>query len=233
MTHENELKQKVKDIGADLVGVADLDQLRTYPTLPADLLKGFTTGISLGVKLTDSVIDGLPDSRPLYAHLYREVNSELDRISFRLARLIEKKGAKAQPVPASKVVDGENWRSFISHKAVARAAGLGWIGKSLLLINPKYGPRIRWATVLTDLELETGQPPANKCGDCQDCLEACVVDAFEGYGFKDYPEDRDTCFDADECARKLGEFADDDNIGSMVCGICIKACPWGANEGSP
>ena len=42
----------------------------------------------------------------------------------------------------------------ISHKAVARTEGIGWQGKSLLIVSPQYGPRIRLATVLTDMPLE-------------------------------------------------------------------------------
>jgi epoxyqueuosine reductase QueG len=226
MIREKELNHKAKVLGADLVGIADLDRLRNYETTPPDLLEGFTRGISVGVKLTDRVIDDLPDSRPLYAHQYGEANDLLNRISFRLARFIEGENARAQPLPASKIVPEGLWRSFISHKAVARAAGLGWIGKSLLLINPEYGPRVRWATVLTDLDLEPGKPVENKCGDCRECIDACIVDAFRDSGFEDYPEDRSSCFDVDVCADKLEEFAADPDIGEMVCGICIKACPW-------
>lgn len=226
MIREEELEQKAREMGADLVGVADLTSLRDYETAPPGLLEGFTRGISVGVKLTDRVIDDLPDSRPLYAHQYGEVNDLLNRISFRLARFIEEENHRVQPLPASKIVDQGHWRSFISHKAVARAAGLGWIGKSLLLINPEYGPRVRWATVLTDLDLEPGKPVENKCGACTECIEACIVDAFTDSGFEDYPEDRSSCFDVDGCADKLEDFAEDPDIGEMVCGICIKACPW-------
>ena len=232
MTHGKELKQEAKDMGADLVGVADLDRLRDYETIPSDLLRGFTRGISVGVKLTDPVIDDLPDSRPLYAHQYKEVNDFLDRISFNLSRSIEQKDGKAQPLPASKIVTEGHWRSFISHKAVARAAGLGWIGKSLLLINPEYGPRVRWATVLTDLDLEPDRSVENKCGACTECIDACIVDAFDDSGFEDYPDDRSSCFDVDSCANKLEDFARNPDIGQMVCGICIKACPWGADKNS-
>ena len=222
-------KKLAKELGADLIGIADLDELRDYPTSPDSLLDGYRRGISLGARLTDPAIDNLPESRPLYAHQYRKVNEELDRISYRLAKAIEKYGFKAQPLPASEIISDAHWRSYISHKAVARAAGLGWIGKSLLLVNPDFGPRIRWATVLTDMELEAGAPLENKCGTCIDCIEGCIVNAFEDAGFDDYPDDRNEYFDVDGCAEKLEEFAKDPNIGSMVCGICIKVCPWGKN----
>ncbi|MEF8849577.1 MAG: 4Fe-4S double cluster binding domain-containing protein [Candidatus Bipolaricaulota bacterium] len=232
MNYTRDLKEKARKLGADRVGVGDLKGLRDYPTVPPDLLEGFTRGISVGVKLPDPVIDELPDSRPRYAYQYRQANDKLDRISFQLGRFVEKAGARAKSIPASKIADEGHWQSFISHKAVARVAGLGWIGKSLLLINPEYGPRVRWATVLTDLELETGRPVENKCGGCTKCLEACIVDAFEDSGFENYPRDRSFYFAVDRCARKLEDFADDPEVGSMVCGICIKACPWGT-EGGP
>ena len=223
------MEDLAKKLGADVFGVADLDLVRDYPTIPDNLLEGFKRGIVIGVKLSDAVFDSLPTSRSLYAKQYEVANATLDRIAFILANEIEKKGYKAIPIPASKILKNTNWRSFISHKAIARAAGVGWIGKSLLLVTEKYGPRIRLATILTDMPLEAGEPMKNKCGSCRECIEACIVKALKDSSFEDYPK-REEVFDVEKCAKKLQEFASDPDIGYMVCGICVKVCPYGLKK---
>ncbi len=213
-------------LGADVFGVADLDYLRDYPTYPDGLLDGFSRGIVVGVKISDAVFDGLPETRALYARQYTVANEILDRIAFKIVRFIEKRGFNAIPIPASKKLKDGHWSSFISHKAIARAAGLGWIGKNLLLITKEYGPRIRMASVLTDMPLETGEPVKRRCGRCTECIESCIVNALKDVDFVDFPK-REDVFDVDRCADRLNEFASDPDIGVMVCGMCVKVCPWG------
>lgn len=142
-----------------------------------------------------------------------------------MCREIERSGYKAFPVPASEITNEEENKSLISHKSVARCAGLGWIGKSLLLISDDHGPRVRLATVLTDMPLEAGTPMKNRCGDCKNCIESCIVNALKDNKFEKFPDKRENSLDVERCARKLEEFASNKKIGKMVCGICIKACP--------
>ncbi len=214
-------------IGADLTGVADLRNLEKYGTYPSDLLQGFSRGVSLAVQLTDPVLDGLPEYRELYAHEYRTANDLLDRISFRVSGYIEDQGFRALPIPASQTLEAREWRSFISHKSIAREAGLGWIGKSLLLVNRNYGPRIRLGSVLTDMPLDYESPVESLCGSCRECIEACPAGALKFSGFEDYPEKRSPHFRTEKCVEKLENVQSDPDIGEMICGICIKACPFG------
>ena len=51
------------------------------------------------------------------------------------------------------MVDWQGQRGHISHKHIAVAAGLGWIGRNNLLVHPRHGGRLRLNTVLTDMEL--------------------------------------------------------------------------------
>lgn len=75
-----------------------------------------------------------------------------------VASVIEAEGYRALPIPANLILTEERLLGNLLHKAVARAAGLGWIGRNCLLITPQYGPRVRFATVLTDMPLPTGEP---------------------------------------------------------------------------
>ena len=226
-----EIGNYAENLGADVFGVADLDLIRDYPAYPESLMDGFTRGIVIGVKLSDAVFDGLPATRPLYAKQYQVANDRLDRMAFELARKIESAGFKAIPIPASKMLRDLHWSSFISHKAIARAAGVGWIGKNLLLITKEFGPRIRMATILTDMPLEAGEPVKRRCGRCRECIESCIAGALKESDFEEYPV-RESAFDVDRCAERLKEFASDPDIGYMVCGICVKVCPWGMRRPS-
>ncbi|MFW9831456.1 MAG: epoxyqueuosine reductase [Candidatus Thorarchaeota archaeon] len=67
-------------------------------------------------------------------------------------------------------------------KSVAVQCGLGWQGKSTLLITPTYGPRVYLIAVLTDAELEYDHPfEQNLCGACDKCLKACPANALSAY----------------------------------------------------
>ena len=62
----------------------------------------------------------------------------------------------------------------------AAAAGLGFIGKNGFLIHPCYGPRLRFAFVLTTAEVETAPAGAGACPEnCRRCADACPVNALD------------------------------------------------------
>ena len=109
-------------------------------------------------------------------------------------------------------------------------AGIGWQGKSLLLVNKKCGPRLRLATVLTDLPLEPDGPAKNLCGKCSRCADACPAAAIKNIPANDYYESRDTAIHLKRCYNKLLDFKEMPGIGYTFCGVCIKACPFGGKK---
>lgn len=109
-------------------------------------------------------------------HCYDVINHRLDHIASRLSTDLQNDGYRVFPVPASKRVDADKLCGTFSHRMAAHLAGLGWIGKSCLLVTPEKGPRVRWATVLTDAPLAaTGQGRREQCGDCMECVEVCPL----------------------------------------------------------
>jgi len=107
-------------------------------------------------------------------------------------------------------------------------AGLGWQGKSLLLVTPLYGARVRLATVLTEAPLETDSPIKNQCGECTRCRDACPAEAIKGAGTEENYGSRSEALDLSRCVDKTaGEFAKIPEVGAAICGICIKVCPFG------
>ncbi len=203
--------------GASILGVADLRKLKEdFSHLPQMIVKKLDYGISIGFRLSDSIIEGIED-RPtqLYFHHYKQVNYFLDRLALQITNFIQKLGYQALPIPASQVIDREKQMGHLSHKKVAVQAGLGWLGRNNLVVNPEFGARIRFVTILTDLPLKVDKPLSMDCGRCKKCLSICPVDAI-----KEKAED----FDHLACYRQLEVFRRTCNIGHHICGICVKAC---------
>jgi epoxyqueuosine reductase QueG len=229
-----QLKNFARQCGADVVGIADLARLKGIHTIPADLLEGYVRAVSIAVRLADGVIDPIVD-RPtaIYQQHYLKVNALLDDIAIRVTQFLQDAGGRALPIPASQVLNKDEWYSYISHKAVAVAAGVGWQGKSLLVVHPKFGPRIRLVTVLTDLPLEADQPLKNLCGRCSSCADACPVEAIKNVNTSSHYEDRNQALHFDACANRVTENATSvPFVESPICGVCIRACPRGSRKKS-
>ena len=66
----------------------------------------------------------------------------------------------------------------VLEKALARDAGLGWIGKHTNLLNRRAGSWFFLGELFTDLPLPVDRPPSNHCGSCTACLEICPTRAI-------------------------------------------------------
>jgi len=114
----------------------------------------------------------------------------------------------------------------LQHKTIATRAGLGWIGKSALLITEEYGPAVRLGSVLTDAEFETGKPvDTSRCGDCYRCVDRCPAGAIAGTNWS-VGAPRESIYDAFTCRDTAQNLSKQQGIDSTICGICINACPW-------
>ena len=229
MNYTDQIKNKLFNIGSDIVGIADIKLLKDIETIPKNLLSPFTRALSIAVQLPISVFEMIDDKPiPIYASIYQTANRLLDEIAFKISREIQKNGYLSLPIPASQILDWKNWLGAISHKAVARLAGIGWQGKNLLLITPEYGSRVRLVTVLTNAPLKPDAPIKNQCGKCTLCYDACPVKAIKNVTVKEYYKNRNQALDFNKCMEKLTkDFAKLPEIGTPICGICIKVCPFG------
>ncbi len=114
---------------------------------------------------------------------------------------------------------------LLTHKMAATLAGLGWIGRNGLLINPEYGPRLSLATVLTDAPLEPGSPVArSKCGPCTLCSDFCPSHAIAGLDWS-WREPYIELVKTNKCAAHKGRARA--TKGKPNCGLCISICPYG------
>jgi len=113
----------------------------------------------------------------------------------------------------------------LAERALAVRAGLGFIGKNHMLINPELGCQIFLGEIITSLKLRTDEPIAADCSDCCKCIDACPTGALRPDGQ----------FDAGRCINyltiehkgpiqpKLAEKIGDRLFG---CDECVLVCPY-------
>jgi len=212
-----------------IVGFADMGNLVKdhYP---------YRYAVVVGKRLDDAIIDRIEDGPTLvYYELFNSVNDELNLITAKISQFLEQNSIPCiqikSTVQEADIPEGfaQTLRMNFSHKMAATRAGLGWIGKTDLLVSEKFGPRIRLATVLTNHRFEKLGIPVteSQCGDCEICVENCPGEAASGKLWND-SLDRDEFYDAFKCrdaCRKLSRERLDKKVS--LCGICVSVCPFG------
>jgi epoxyqueuosine reductase len=67
-------------------------------------------------------------------------------------------------------------------RPLAAASGMGWLGKSTMLLVPGVGPWVLLGAIATDLVVEPDLPLAKSCGSCTRCILACPTGALSPAG---------------------------------------------------
>ncbi|MHC4617683.1 MAG: tRNA epoxyqueuosine(34) reductase QueG [Planctomycetota bacterium] len=251
MSSAEDIKQKAIELGFDLVGVTDaspvaaeqveflVDWLRSgyagqmsymhrnfqKRTRPAELLKVAKSVICVGLNYkTPKTQEGQPDvtmpaGRVASYAQYEDYHVFMKERLRELARFV-----------SSNIKGDVRFRICVdsaplAERALAARAGLGFIGKNHMLINPELGPQIFLGEIITTLQLAADEAGTGNCSGCNKCVEACPTGALRPDGQ----------LDAGRCVSYLTVEHKDEmpaNLAGKVgdrlfgCDECALACPY-------
>lgn len=218
-----QLKQALFEVlrahGAALCGAADMGEFA---------LNGLETGVAVAVPVPAHVVEDLKTAPTLeYRETYQRLNRQLDDIVLAGEAFLKERGFRAWACTLERMKKDENWCVPIPHKTFAARAGLGWIGKSCLLVTPEYGSAVRISSLLTDAPLPAAQPiTQSRCGGCTQCADHCPGKAIKGTLWsagmpREALLDREACKEAQ--FRRMEEAT---GLHVDLCGRCFAVCPY-------
>jgi reductive dehalogenase len=226
-----EVKRTARYCGADIVGITALkpdfcysetfsyeeSNLGTGPavTTPVDLKHKYAIVVGKEMNFLRIQNTLTPQNDESLGEIGKTYY-ELAQIACALAAHIRRLGysAKAHHVRNEQVL----------HVPLAVDAGIGEQGRHNYVITEKYGPRVRMATVTTDLELIPDKPVdigvQDFCESCRLCEINCPAQALSAEktvvrGYRKWLQDYNKCF---------GFWVSGGN--TFACTLCLKVCPW-------
>ena len=176
-----------------------------------------------GVDSDDRAGDGVLRGRVASYAQGRDYHRVFEKRIRRIARLIsERHGVLARPT-----VD----YGPLLERPLAAVAGMGWTGKSTMLLVPGVGPWVLLGAVATSLELQPDLPLRKSCGACTRCISACPTGALSADGRLDARRciSYHTIENRGDIPRELRP-----RFGAWVfgCDECLTSCSVGANSRS-
>lgn len=126
----------------------------------------------------------------------------------------------------------------VLERELAQRAGLGWQGRSAMLLHPRRGSYVFLSTLLVELELDYDEPfTRDHCGTCSACVSACPTGALLGRDENGAP-----IMDARRCISYLtieqrGAIPRELRraVGNRIfgCDICQEVCPFSIKFSTP
>jgi epoxyqueuosine reductase QueG len=222
--------KEARRLGADLIGFAPVSRWREYGELKSDywpdiIWNKAQTVIVLGVPMLLPIVESTPSIN--HTVLYDTTNTLLDQMAYRLAVFLNNLGYASIFMPrdgyGSLEILLKKMPACFSHVYAGKYAGLGTIGYSHNLLNPKYGPRARYVSVLTSVAI-SGDPVIEKnlCKGCRLCGRLCPAQAMRPVPGSDIAE-----FDAVKCTQFHQELVTENR---WPCGACSKVCAIGEDR---
>lgn len=249
MNIKEAIKQKAIELGFDLVGIAEAKPVSGEH---AEYLKGWLDeGKAAGMQYMGNNFDKridpcklLPNAKSVICvalnykpaketqkpegkygrvanfAMYEDYHGFMKERLFALAEFVKEASGRSD-VKFKACVDSVP----ILERAFAQEAGLGFIGKNHMLINPEMGLQLLLGEIVTTLELTADKPCKDGCSDCCKCIRACPTGALSEGGF-----------DANKCISYLtiehaGDITQKVDGKIFGCDECVLACPY--DSGAP
>jgi epoxyqueuosine reductase len=241
------VKQRARQLGFDLVGIAPADPSR-YRDYLRDwletgqagtmswLTKRFDERVNPSVYVPEAksvicvainyhvTLDALPETeRPHHGKIARYALGDdyHEHMKSRLHQLADWIREQSPDAITRACVD----TAPVMEKEMAARAGIGWQGKNTCVINEEIGSWLLLGEIVTTLDLPHDQPAIDRCGTCTRCIDACPTGAITG----EYQLDARKCISyltiehrddiPSDLAPKIGEWL-------YGCDICQDVCPW-------
>jgi epoxyqueuosine reductase len=188
--NKEQIRQFGYKLGADAVGFAAIEDYQSEKAPdPRTILPRVKSLIVLGYRELNGAVES---SNPRVSFASRMGAMELSlKNNYLMTRYIEDHyQVKAASIPVSYPLDmGPEVMGFVgdvSLRHAAVAAGLGVFGRHNLVIHPRFGTRIIFTAILTELPLDS-DPPVQKelCTQCGLCVEVCPARALDEEGKTD------------------------------------------------
>ena len=201
--------------GATIVKIVDISILSKEES------KGYDKAFLIGIALEPDYILSQSLDEKIDHSGFGDAEHRVGELAEWLADYIVSKGYLAYAQSDRNIIhefyDEATKSSALPHKKIAVMAGLGWIGKSNLLITPNYGSALSMCSVLTNAPVPTDNKPVinPQCGECSLCRDICPTGAIHGIVWEPGIP-RDLIVDVNCCEG---------------CLKCLVHCPWTQNYG--
>lgn len=187
---KSRLKERIRAMGGDL-GVGNIERFADAPQMmhPKNIFPDCKSVISIVAPIPRGSYRGITEGThwPNYTfYSYNRLNTLFrPLLTYEAACMIEDEGWEAVPiypgVPEragicqSVAPDRPPPEINLNVRILAMGCGLGEMGWSKVFIHPKWGPRVRIGTILTDLDLEPDPliEPGTLCNRCMRCVRQC------------------------------------------------------------
>lgn len=240
------IKRQAQEMGFVLCGVSKITEVDDFPFLEKWIDEGRNADMDWFLrngelrKNPELLLDGARSIvsfawqyPPVNAHNVAAYANDVDyhyTIKERLTKIVEAINTQYGIVINARVFTDS---APLMERYWARRSGLGWIGKSGLLINRTYGSYLLLGEIICDVESDTydTEDLFNGCSTCRRCILKCPTGAIGN----------DKSIDARKCISYLtiehrGEFSEEQlrllEKGNWLygCDVCLQCCPWNSKK---
>ncbi len=215
------LSEIKKKLDVEILGVASVNASKDLKKQADGLLPGAKFVVVLGKEVFKEVVDQLQVGKEVgeaapadFMGPHSEfLGGRLTKAVYDLAGILRREGYRCFPLPSlGTPVDQRFLKPLFSFKQAAVLAGVGTVGWHTMVITSEYGPRVRFACLLTDAPLEPSPAPKKShCLQCNACIRVCPAGALQKPKKGEY-----AAMNPFACRTYRG-------VG-ITCSLCLKAC---------